>query len=103
MLIIFHLCSTITLPGISIPKEYNQNDFAGMLNLLAGGGLSRMSFFAIGVGPYITSQIIIQLLSSDLIAPLSRIQKQGERGKKKLEIITRILTLCHNGNDFEYE
>ncbi len=93
LLIIFHLCSTITLPGISIPKQYNQNDFAGMLNLLAGGGLSRMSFFAIGVGPYITSQIIIQLLSSDLIAPLSRIQKQGERGKRKLEIITRILTL----------
>ncbi len=93
LLVIFHICSTITLPGISIPKQYNQNDFAGMLNLLAGGGLSRMSFFAIGVGPYITSQIIVQLLSSDLIAPLSRIQKQGERGKKKLEIITRVLTL----------
>ena len=52
-----------------------------MLNLLAGGGLTRMSFFAIGVGPYITSQIIVQLLSSDLIPPLSRLSKQGERGK----------------------
>ena len=64
-----------------------------MLNLLAGGGLTRMSFFAIGVGPYITSQIIVQLLSSDLIPPLSRLSKQGERGKRKLEIINRVLTL----------
>lgn len=93
LLIIFHICSSITLPGIVLPNAYNQSDFQGMLNLLAGGGLTHMSFFAIGVGPYITSQIIVQLLSSDLIAPLSRIQKQGERGKKKLEIITRLLTL----------
>ena len=93
LLIIFHVCSSITLPGIQIPSQYNQTDFAGMLNLLAGGGLTRMSFFAIGVGPYITAQIIVQLLSSDLIPPLSRIQKQGERGKRKLEIITRMLTL----------
>lgn len=93
LLIIFHVCSSITLPGIQIPDQYNQTDFAGMLNLLAGGGLTRMSFFAVGVGPYITAQIIVQLLSSDLIPPLSRIQKQGERGKRKLEIITRMLAL----------
>lgn len=93
LLIIFHVCSSITLPGIKIPDNYNQTDFASMLNLLAGGGLTHMSFFAVGVGPYITSQIIVQLLSSDLIPPLSRIQKQGERGKRKLEIITRVLTL----------
>ena len=93
LLIIFHVCSSITLPGIKIPDNYNQTDFASMLNLLAGGGLTRMSFFAVGVGPYITAQIIVQLLSSDLIPPLSRIQKQGERGKRKLEILTRSITL----------
>ena len=94
LLIIFHIGSIITIPGISIPDKYTQNsDFAGMLNLLAGGGLTHMSFFAIGVGPYITSQIIVQLLSSDLIPPLSRLSKQGERGKRKLEIINRVLTL----------
>ena len=64
-----------------------------MLNLLAGGGLTRMSIFAVGVGPYITSQIIVQLLSSDLVPPLSRLAKQGERGKRKLEVLTRALTL----------
>lgn len=93
LLVIFHVGSIITIPGIAIPDSYNpSNDFAGMLNLLAGGGLTQMSIFAIGVGPYITSQIIVQLLSSDLIPPLSRMQKQGERGKRKLEIITRLLT-----------
>ncbi|MDE7433632.1 MAG: hypothetical protein K2M43_00545 [Mycoplasmoidaceae bacterium] len=64
-----------------------------MLNLLAGGGLSKMSLFAVGVGPYITAQIIVQLLSSDLIPPMARMAKQGERGRRKLEIITRFLTL----------
>lgn len=93
LIVIFHIASTITLPGVEIPAGYNQNDFVSMLNLLAGGGLSRMSFFAVGVGPYITAQIIIQLLSSDLIPPLSRLSKQGERGKRKLEVITRIVTL----------
>jgi preprotein translocase subunit SecY len=64
-----------------------------MMNLLAGGGLQHMSLLAVGVGPYITAQIIVQLLSSDLIRPMSRMAKAGERGRRKLEIITRILTL----------
>jgi preprotein translocase subunit SecY len=93
-IIIFHIGSTVSVPGIVITGgALNTNTFASMLNLLAGGGLSRLSVFSVGVGPYITSQIIVQLLSSDLIPPLSRMAKSGERGKKKLEIITRILTL----------
>jgi preprotein translocase subunit SecY len=64
-----------------------------MMNLLAGGGLQHMSLLAVGVGPYITAQIIVQLLSSDLIKPMAKMAKGGERGRKKLEIITRILTL----------
>lgn len=94
VLLLFHIGSIISIPGISIPSSYQTtDDFSSLLNLLAGGGLTRMSIFAVGVGPYITSQIIIQLLSSDLIPPLSRMQKQGERGKRKLEVITRIVTL----------
>ncbi len=93
ILLAFHIGSIITIPGISIPSDYTtSDDFSSLLNLLAGGGLTRMSIFAVGVGPYITSQIIVQLLSSDLIPPLSRMQKQGERGKRKLEVITRCLT-----------
>jgi preprotein translocase subunit SecY len=94
ILIIFHIGSIEPLPGIKVTGDaLKTDDFTSMLNLLAGGGLSRMSLFSVGVGPYITSQIIIQLLSSDLIPPLSRMAKSGERGKKKLEIITRFITL----------
>jgi preprotein translocase subunit SecY len=95
LLIIFHFASIITTPGIELPKNYQEasTSFSGMLNLLAGGGLSKMSLFAVGVGPYITAQIIVQLLSSDLIPPMARMAKAGERGKRKLEIITRVLTL----------
>jgi preprotein translocase subunit SecY len=95
LLIAFRVGSTLTIPGIKLPANaFNTNDsFAGMLDLLAGGGLSRMSIFAVGVGPYITAQIIVQLLSSDLIPPMARMAKMGERGRRKLEIITRFLTL----------
>jgi preprotein translocase subunit SecY len=95
LVVAFRIGSTLTIPGIKLPANaFNTNDsFAGMLDLLAGGGLSRMSIFAVGVGPYITAQIIVQLLSSDLIPPMSKMAKGGERGRRKLEIITRILTL----------
>jgi len=93
LIVIFHVLSTITLPCINGSFSSDSSSFTSMLNLLAGGGLTRMSLFAVGVGPYITAQIIVQLLSSDLIPPLSRAAKQGERGRKKLEILTRILTL----------
>jgi preprotein translocase subunit SecY len=95
LVLAFRIGSTLTIPGIKLPDNaFNPNDsFAGMLDLLAGGGLSRRSIFAVGVGPYITAQIIVQLLSSDLIPPMSRMAKGGERGRRKLEIITRILTL----------
>ncbi|MDR0545541.1 MAG: preprotein translocase subunit SecY [Mycoplasmataceae bacterium] len=94
LLLLFHIGSSITVPVISLPSNFAQDDsFTSMLNLLAGGGLSKMSLFAVGVGPYITAQIIVQLLSTDLIPPMSRMAKAGERGRRKLEVITRFLTL----------
>lgn len=93
-ILLYHLGSMLTLPGVTLPASYKtQGSFAEMLNLLSAGGLEHMSIFAIGLGPYITAQIIIQLLSSDLVKPLSKMAKAGERGKKKLEIITRLITL----------
>ncbi|MDE5953023.1 MAG: preprotein translocase subunit SecY, partial [Malacoplasma sp.] len=96
LLILFRIGSSLTMPGLTIntsQQENAQQSFLGILNLLGGGGVSRLSFMAIGVSPYITAQIIIQLLSSDLIKPLTRLSKAGERGKKKLEVITRLLTI----------
>ncbi|XQP55444.1 MAG: preprotein translocase subunit SecY [Mycoplasmoidaceae bacterium] len=93
-IVLYHLGSMLTLPGVKLPVTYHtEGSFVEMLNLLSAGGLEHMSIFAIGLGPYITAQIIIQLLSSDLIKPLAKMAKAGERGKKKLEIITRLLTL----------
>lgn len=93
-IVLYHLGSMLTLPGVVLPASYQtEGSFVEMLNLLSAGGLEHMSIFAIGLGPYITAQIIIQLLSSDLVKPLAKMAKAGERGKKKLEIITRLLTL----------
>lgn len=95
LILIFHFASIVTMPGIKLPDGYQQESdtFSGMLNLLAGGGLSKVSLFAVGVGPYITAQIIVQLLSTDLVKPMAKMAKMGERGRKKLEIITRFITL----------
>lgn len=96
LLILFRIGSAITMPGLTITdslSDSTQSSFLGVLNLLGGGGISRLSFMAIGVSPYITAQIIVQLLSSDLIKPLTRLSKAGERGKRKLEIITRLITI----------
>lgn len=93
-ILFFHIGSRLTLPGIELPNNYQSSgSFEDMLNLLSAGGFEHMSIFAIGLGPYITSQIIVQLLSSDLIPPLAKMAKAGERGRKKLEIVTRFLTL----------
>ncbi|WP_084269088.1 preprotein translocase subunit SecY [Mycoplasmoides alvi] len=97
LLLIFRIISTIPLPGITINNtssgSSSTNDFFSLFNLLGGGGLSQLSLFAIGVSPYITSQIIMQLLSTDLIPPLSQLAKSGELGRKRIEVITRIVTL----------
>lgn len=97
LLILFRVGATLTIPGIDLGSSGTisgaDSSFLGVLNLLGGGGTTRLSFMAVGVSPYITAQIIIQLLSSDLIKPLTRLAKSGERGKRKIEVITRLLTI----------
>ncbi len=82
------------IPGTSVSgTEFDSGSFIGIMNTLGGGGLTNFSVFALGVSPYITASIIIQLLSTDVIPSLSRLNKQGEKGRIKVEKITRILTL----------
>ncbi len=82
------------IPGTTVSgTEFDSGSFIGIMNTLGGGGLTNFSVFALGVSPYITSSIIIQLLSTDVIPSLSRLNKQGEKGRIKVEKITRILTL----------
>ena len=63
------------------------------MNLMGGGALARFSVFALGISPYITSSIVVQLLSMDVIPALSDMRESGEKGKRKLEKVTRYLAV----------
>ena len=92
---LFRLGALITVPGANMVHELDGGAaFYDILNLLGGGGLSSFSIFALGVTPYITAGIIIQLLSSDVIPYLSNLKKQGERGRQKQEKITRMVAIA---------
>ncbi len=93
-MVFFNFMSKIQMPFLNLGEyEVSDSSLYNMLNLLGGGGLTNMSMFAIGISPYITTQIIIQLLSSEIIPPLSKLAKSGERGRKKIEVISRVVTL----------
>ena len=99
ILFIFRLGAQVTVPGVSIPDDsmLNQylsgNNALSLMNLLGGGTLQSFSIFALGVSPYITSQIIVQLLSTDVLPALSDLKRQGQYGRKKIEMTSRYLTL----------
>jgi preprotein translocase subunit SecY len=82
----------LTLPGIDKTAVTISSDSVfSIMNLLGGGALSNFSIFALGVGPYITASIIIQLLSMDVIPAFSDWRNEGEKGRKKSERATRYL------------
>jgi preprotein translocase subunit SecY len=97
MLALYRLGSFIPVPGIDIEAVNSiQNNYStGVLNLLdtlTGGGLSRMSLFALGIMPYITASIILQLLV--VVSPaLEKLQKEGEVGQARITQYTRYLTV----------
>ena len=96
MLFVYRLGSSIPAPGVDaslISSSIQDNSVLNMMNLLGGGALQQMSIFSLGVGPYITSSIIIQLLSMDVIPPLSELAKSGQQGRQKLDKITRYLAI----------
>lgn len=95
MLFIFRFGAAITVPGVDISTMTNakSNSLFEMINLLGGGGLEQLSVFALGVGPYITASIIIQLLSMDVIPALTELAKGGASGKKQIDKYTRYLAV----------
>lgn len=101
ILFVFRIGAAITVPGIDVSnlsKELNNsNNILSLMNLLGGGALSNFSVFALGVSPYITAQIIVQLLGMDVLPALTELNKQGQYGRKKIEMATRYLTLLLGG------
>ena len=96
ILFIFRIGAQITVPGVNPDglQEYLDSGSAlSLMNLLGGGTLQTFSIFALGVSPYITAQIIVQLLATDVLPALSELKRQGQYGRKKMEYATRYLTL----------
>ncbi len=100
MLLLYRLGAYIPAPGIDINAVKNvSNNFAGsgnilgFLNLFSGGSLSRLSLFALGIMPYITASIILQLLTV-VVPSLEKLQKEGEVGQQKITQYTRYLTVA---------
>ncbi len=94
ILLIFRIGAAITVPGIVVSDQaFDSSNVLGMMNLLGGGALQSFSVVALGVSPYITASIIVQLLSMDVLPALSELNKQGQYGRKKIEMTTRYLTL----------
>ncbi len=94
IMLVFRIGASITVPGVEIAKDaMDTSNVLSLMNLLGGGALQSFSLFALGVSPYITSSIIIQLLSMDVLPALTELTKQGQNGRKKIEMATRYLTL----------
>lgn len=97
ILFVFRLGAGIVIPYIdtsSITSAATSSGIFGIMNMLGGGTLEKFSLFSLGVSPYITSSIIIELLSMDVIPALAQWNKEGNTGKKKKDKVTRVLTLA---------
>src|SRR6266852_2046446 len=97
MLAVYRLGSHIPTPGINTDAlqrafEQQSGGLLGFYDLFSGGNLRKLTIFALGIMPYITGSIILQLLTV-VWEPLARLQKEGELGRRKITQWTRYLTL----------
>lgn len=95
-LVIFRVLAAIPIPGIDtsqLAAFFSNNEFLGLLNIFSGGGLSNLSLIMLGVGPYITASIIMQLMT--IISPKLKAmhQEEGEIGRRKFAQYSRMLTV----------
>lgn len=96
ILIIFRLMAIIPIPGIDtlrLEQFLSGNDFVGLLNIFSGGGLSKLSIVMLGVGPYITASIIMQLMTIMFPKMKEMYQEEGEAGRRKFSQYSRLLTI----------
>lgn len=96
ILVVFRLAANIPLPGVSIlqlERLFQDNQFLGLLNVFSGGGLSNVSIMLLGVGPYITASIIMQLMTMIIPKVEQLYKEEGEAGRQKFNMITRWITV----------
>ncbi len=95
-LAVFRILAAIPVPGVNaaaLQTFFTNNQFFGLLNLFSGGGLSSLSIMMLGVGPYITASIIMQLLTLMIPRMKAMYQEEGEIGRQKFSQYSRLLTL----------
>jgi preprotein translocase subunit SecY len=95
-LVVFRALAVVPIPGVDaamLAQFFSQNQFLGLLNLFSGGGLSNLSIVMLGVGPYITASIIMQLLTVMSAKMKSMYTEEGDAGRKKFSQYSRLLTL----------
>lgn len=95
VLVIFRIGTFITVPYVDAKaiQLFAKTGLFGVLNTFSGGALTRYSIFSMGVSPYITASIIVQLLQMDIIPAFVEWSKQGEVGRRKLSQFTRYITI----------
>ena len=95
ILLLYRIGANITVPGVNAKAitQVAQTGLVPMLDTVSGGGLDNYSIFSLGVSPYITAQIVIQLLQMDIVPTLVEWGKQGEVGRRKTNQVTRYLAL----------
>ncbi len=95
-LILFRALASIPVPGVDharLTQFFSSNEFFGLLNIFSGGGLSQLSIVMLGVGPYITGSIIMQLLTIMSPRLKAMYQEEGEAGRRKFAQYSRIITI----------
>ena len=95
-LVLFRLLAAIPVPGVSsssLAGFLNTNQFLGLLNIFSGGGLANLSIVMLGVGPYITATIIMQLLTMVFPRLKEIYQEEGENGRRKFAQYSRMLSI----------
>jgi len=96
ILIVYRIGTFITVPGINREVLYGtvlETNVLGFFDALSGGALSNFSILALSITPYITASIVVQLLQMDVIPTLAEWAKEGETGKRKLNKLTRYMSL----------
>ena len=95
LIIIFRFISNVPVPGVeptALDQAFKQSTVLGFMNIFSGGALANMSVAAMGVYPYITSSIVMQLMVP-LVPALQALSKEGEQGRKQINIYTHWMTL----------
>jgi preprotein translocase subunit SecY len=96
VLVLFRMMAVIPIPGIDtlkLQQFLTGNDFFGLLNIFSGGGLSNLSIIMLGVSPYITSSIIMQLLTVMFPKLKAMYQEEGDAGRRKFAQYSRLITV----------